>query len=361
MTETNLRVLVALSGGVDSAVCAALLQAEGLLVHGATLRLWKASDPENCLPLSQLTADEEAAQAIARHLNIPFSVIDAREDFRSCVIGNFLRTLKEGGTPSPCPLCNPNIKWKSLLDFAYKQGIQTIATGHYAQTRREADGSTLLLKARDAGKDQSYMLCQLTQEQLRHSLFPLGSISKTEVRQLALQMNLPVASRPDSQDLCFLGALSYQQFLEQNLLPSANRPGPIYNSAGLQIGEHSGLPGYTIGQRKGLPASTAALYVIGKDLARNALIVGHAEDLGSKSFVVRRLNWIPGPPPSKSFDCTVKIRYRAEAITAHLQVLASNRALVELEKPLRDVSPGQMAVFYEGERVLGGGTIEMPE
>lgn len=357
------RVVVAMSGGVDSSVAAALLIEQGYEVIGMMLRLWaedfvaedQACDTHNrCCTPDQM----RDARRVADLLGIPFYVIDTREVFRQQIVQRFIDGYASGETPNPCLACNRHIRFTHLLNHALALDAEYLATGHYARLRRASDGRIALLKGIDEAKDQSYVLSVLRQEQLRHALFPVGDYHKAEVRALAERFGLPVASKHDSQDLCFLADGDYRRFLRQ-YASDVIRPGPIMTTAGDILGQHTGLPDYTIGQRKGLGISYAEpLYVLAKDTTRNALIVGTRAELGKIVLVARDVNWISGEPPAESLRATVKIRYKARPATATVTPLSGDRVHVRFDAPLRDIAPGQGAVFYDGDRCLGSGIIE---
>ena len=349
------KVVVALSGGVDSSVAAALLMEQGYDVVGVTMRLWSAPgcEEENrcCTPQTR-----ELAAQLAEQLGIPFHILDAQQAFRQAVVQRFLDGYSRGDTPNPCVYCNRYLKWDHLWQFAQFIGAEAIATGHYARLREGTDGTYELWKGVDATKDQTYFLSLLTQQQLAHTLFPLGEYTKLEVRQLAHARQLPSADAPESQDLCFLGKRDYRDFLRE-YAPQAVQPGEIVDRHGKVLGSHNGLAFYTIGQRKGLPASAQALYVYEKDLEHNRLVVGTEDELGADSMQVREINWIAGNPPAEHFEAEVKIRFKAVPALAQVEVQPDGSAMVHFAKPLRDITPGQLAVFYQGEKVLGGGWI----
>ncbi len=351
-------VVVAMSGGVDSSVAAALLVKQGYQVTGMMLRLWSEDcgdgGSNRCCTPGQM-AD---ARRIANQLDIPFYVIDTQEVFRRTIVQFFIDRYAAGDTPNPCLECNRSIRFEWLLNHALALGADYLATGHYARVEHGADGVSRLLRARDAHKDQSYVLSVLTQEKLQHALFPIGDYTKAEVRALAATFGLPVASKHDSQDLCFLADGDYRRFLREHA-PQAIRPGPILTRNGEQLGEHTGLPHYTIGQRKGLGIShPEPLYVLATDPARNALIVGTAEELGVSALEAGRVNWIAGEPPAREpFRAEVKIRYSARPAPATVTPLPDDRLRAVFDAPLRDITPGQGAVVYEGDVVLGGGII----
>lgn len=350
------RVVVAMSGGVDSSVAAALLQQQGHEVIGVMLRLWSEPGKEDsnrcCTPDSMAQARRAAAK-----LGIPFYVLDAKEIFRSSVVQYFLDGYAAGQTPNPCLLCNRVIRWKFLLEHALALGAEYLATGHYAR-RVTMNGKQQLLRAVDRSKDQSYVLHVLTQETLRYALFPVGDYTKAEVRQMAERFGLPTAARKESQDLCFLAGEDYRDFIRRNA-PEMLTAGEILTQEGKVVGRHNGLANYTIGQRKGLGVAVGApLYVLAKDVARNALIVATKEALGRRELVAAEVNWISGEAPSQPFRAEVKIRYTAKEAWAEVRPLDGSRVEVRFDAPVRDITPGQAAVFYQGEVVLGGGIIQ---
>ncbi len=354
-------VVVAMSGGVDSSVAAALLVERGYDVTGMMLRLWSedcgTGGANRCCTPAQM-AD---ARRIADLLGIPFYVIDTQDVFRQTVVQFFIDRYAAGETPNPCLECNRVIRFGWLLEHALALGAEYLATGHYARVEHLAGGPSRLLKGIDPGKDQSYVLSVLTQEKLQCALFPVGDYTKAEIREMAAARGLPVASKDDSQDLCFLANGNYRRFLREHA-PDAIRPGPVLTRDGETLGQHSGLPHYTIGQRKGLGIShPVPLYVLGTDPARNALIVGPREQLGQSALVAGRVNWIAGAPPEGAFRCAVKIRYRARPAPATVTPQGADGARVEFDEPLRAITPGQGAVFYDGEECLGGGIIRRVE
>ncbi len=350
------RVVIALSGGVDSSVAAALLKEAGHEVTGVMLRLWSQPGMEGsnacCTP-----AAVELAAHVARQLQIPFQVIDVAGPFRDIVVQYFLDSLAAGQTPNPCLVCNRQIRWGVLWQQAQALGAHYLATGHYVRLRQAEDGRVELLRGVDAAKDQSYVLHVLTQDNLQHALFPVGDYTKEEIRALARQYRFPTAFQADSQDLCFLSGGDYRDFLRR-YAPQTMQPGPILLRDGRQVGEHQGLAAYTIGQRKGLGVAwSQPLYVLRKDVQRNALIVGTRDELGSDRLRVQDVNWLDGFPPAAPQRVEVKIRYKARPAAAVVTPSGADQAEVRFEQPLRDITPGQAAVFYQGERVLGGGFI----
>jgi tRNA-specific 2-thiouridylase len=352
------RVVIAMSGGVDSSIAAALLVKQGYEVIGMMLRLWSEPGTEKtnrcCTPDAMAQARRVAAQ-----LGIPFYAVDAQQAFRNRVVDYFIEGYTQGITPNPCLNCNRHIRWGFLLDRARTLGAQYMATGHYARLQKDPLGGIQLLRAQDKDKDQSYVLHVLTQEQLTHTLLPLGDYTKSQVRQLACELGLPVAERADSQDLCFLGDGDYRTFLARSV-PQVISPGPILDQDGRMLGKHQGLAFFTIGQRKGLGiAAPRPLYVLNKDFQQNALIVGEKQHLGKSELNVAEVNWIAGAPPIMPLRAQVKIRYRAAPVWATIPLLEKQGAHVILDQPLPNITPGQAAVFYDGEICLGGGVIQI--
>ncbi len=353
------RVVVAMSGGVDSSVAAALLVQQGFEVIGMMMRLW-AEDGENASGYNRCCTPDQMndARSIAGRLGIPFYVLDTREVFKGAIVRFFVDQYSQGYTPNPCLECNRHIRFEWLLNNALALDADYLATGHYARIRQAEDGCFQLLKGLDDAKDQSYVLSVLGQQQLSHAMFPVGEYSKPQVRDLAAQFGLPVASKHDSQDLCFLADGDYRRFLRQQN-PKVGEPGPILNRSGVMLGQHSGLSDYTVGQRKGLGLSTPEpLYVLGTDPARNALIVGTLDELGADRLTAGRVNWIAGHVPDAPIRAAVKIRYKARPVMATISPLGTDRVEVVFEEPLRDITPGQGAIFYDGDICLGGGIIE---
>lgn len=345
-------VAVALSGGVDSGVAALLLVEQGFDVTALTLQL--RSGPEGSpVPTPQAI---EGARALARRLQIPFRLIDARQSFQQEVIDTFVSEYAAGRTPNPCVACNRFIRFGLLMDRARALGIDTLATGHYARIR-QTDGDLQLLRGVDPSKDQSYFLHALTQSQLAHTRFPLGSLTKEKVRQMALEHGLAVAEQPESQDVCFLAGGNYRDFLERHA-PHILQPGPIRDTSGKVLGQHQGLAGYTIGQRKGLQISAPEpLYVLAIKPDENALVVGPAEELGGDRCRVEQVHFISGTEPSASFRAEAQIRYRARPTAATVDPLSEQTMEVRFDVSQRDITPGQFLVLYRGDVVLGGGII----
>lgn len=352
-------VVVAMSGGVDSSVAAALLVQAGYRCIGVMMRLWAetgagASSTNKCCSLESV----HDARAVADALGIPFYLINVEAPFKQHVVDFFVDAHQNGLTPNPCIECNRHIRFDYLLNYARRLGADFLATGHYARLRRAADGSVRLLKGVDEAKDQSYVLSMLGQAELNDLLFPIGDLPKAQVRALAAAQGLPVAAKHDSMDLCFVFDDDYRRFL-RDWAADALRPGPILDRSGRQWGTHSGLPNYTIGQRKGLGIGGAPypLFVLALDHARNALIVGAESELGQTHFTARQAHWVVETPAAGT-RALVKIRYKARAVGCTLHPLANGAAQlrVTLDEPLRDIAPGQSAVFHtgaDGDEVLG--------
>ena len=350
-------VAVAMSGGVDSSVAAALLVEQGYKVFGVMLNLW--SEPGSANLNRCCTPDSQAmARQVASILSIPFYVLDARQLFYDSVIKPFIYDYTHNRTPNPCVTCNRLVRWGFLLSYVLAAGADFLATGHYARLSQNTDGTYRLSRGVDTAKDQSYVMHVLTQEKLAHAIFPLGEHTKKEVRQMASKHGLPVANRPDSQDLCFIGASGkYAGFLAK-YAPQARNPGPILDRQGRILGQHQGLAFYTIGQRKGLRlASPVPLYVLEKDLQSNIIVVGPRAQSGSKQFVTENVNWIEAQPSESAFPASVKIRYTGHDISGMVNLLDGDRFRVEFESQVPDITPGQAAVLYNGDVCLGGGII----
>jgi tRNA-uridine 2-sulfurtransferase len=350
-------VAIAMSGGVDSSVAAAMLVKQGYQVIGLMLKLW--SEPESERGNRCCTPDSMAlARSVASILSIPFYVLDARQIFFDSVVTSFINGYTQNLTPNPCIICNNLIRWDFLLNHALAIGADYLATGHYARINTTITNTFQLVRAVDLSKDQSYVLHGLTQSKLKHALFPLGEYKKPEIRQIARDYNLPVSDRPDSQDLCFLGRdRDYRHFLTQ-YAPQSLKPGLIMDKMGNILGNHEGLAFFTIGQRKGIRIpSPNPLYVVAKDTLRNVLIVGAREESGSDHLVADRVNWVEGCPPASSFTALVKIRYTAKAVPGVVSIVNEHSFRVKFEYLLPDITPGQAAVLYNGNICLGGGII----
>jgi tRNA-specific 2-thiouridylase len=382
---------------VDSSLAAALLVEQGYDVTGVMMRLWSevAAGVESSNKCCSLEAVDDARR-VADLLDIPFYLLNVEQPFKQRVVDFTVASYLAGETPNPCIQCNRHIRFDYLFNYAMSLGADTLATGHYVRVRRAqghrspviADQSTdssvnqltnqptnqpiaahySLLTGLDPDKDQSYVLHVLTQDRLARVLFPVGEYTKPVVRAMAAERGLPVAGRHDSQDLCFLADGDYRRFLRDWTPEGAIQPGPIVDSGGRVLGQHSGLPFYTIGQRKGLGALTPErsagvaaaepLFVLRLEPASNTLVVGPAAELGRDHLTAHSVNWIAGQPPTEPIDAQVKIRYKARLAPAVVTPLPNGRVEVRLAEPLRDITRGQAAVFYQGEECLGGGLIE---
>lgn len=358
----NNRVMVAMSGGVDSSLAAALLKKEGYDCIGVTMRLWVSPDFEDeakhsgrgCCSLAAV----DDARRVADRLEIPFYVLNFKEAFRENVVDYFVEEYRRGRTPNPCIACNRYMKFDLLLRRALELEAWYVATGHYA--RVEYDGSSerwRLKKSADPAKDQTYTLYNLTQEQLSHTLFPLGGYLKTDVRAMAADIGLAVADKPDSQEICFIPDDDYKRFLREETDIKAV-PGPIFDTGGERVGTHVGLANYTIGQRKGLGlAAGRPLYVVEIDVEKNILIVGDDKDVFSKGLIADDLNYILIESLNEPRRVTVKVRYHTPEVPAVLIPRADGSVQLDFNEPQRAVTPGQAVVFYDGDDVVGGGTI----
>ncbi len=341
------KILVGMSGGVDSSVCAALLKQQGFTVGGVTLNLNDSFDVNNI-------AD---AKAVCDKLGIEHFSAELKTDFKQKVIDNFINEYINGRTPNPCIVCNKYIKFGEMLDLAQKYGYHKIATGHYAQIRKSDSGRYLLCKAEDVTKDQTYVLYCLTQEQLSKSEFPLGSLSKVQVREFAEQNKLVNAKKKDSQDICFVPDGDYASFIERTA-DYISQKGDYLNRDGQKIGEHNGVIHYTIGQRKGLGIALGKpAFVISKNAQDNTVVLGDEEFLFYKKVLVGDTNFIPFDTLENEMKVTAKLRYSQKEQTAVIRPLEKGEVLVEFDTPQRAPSAGQAAVFYDGDIVVGGGTI----
>jgi len=352
-------VMVAMSGGVDSSLAAALLLEQGYGVTGVTMHLW--TGPKERLGESRCCSLEatEGARRVCQALGIPHYVLNLSREFESCVVEPFVSEYARGRTPNPCIACNREVKFRLLLRKAVTMGFRYLATGHYARVRSsEEDGRYHLLRGVDRGKDQSYVLFMLGQAELAHLLFPLGEMTKVEVRRETGRRGLPTAGRPESQEICFIPHDDYRRFLAGRL-PEAARPGPIRDLQGSILGTHRGLPCYTVGQRKklGLSGRSHPLYVVALDLAGNALVVGPEEALLTPTLEAEEVSFVSGAWPPGPLRVEAKVRYRTPPAPATLVPLGFGRVRLEFRQPQRAITPGQAAVFYQGEEVLGGGTI----
>ena len=345
-----MKVVIAMSGGVDSSVAAALLKEEGHEVIGATMQVISSGN--------RATGAGTHAGQVAHKLGIPHHIMDFRDIFSRRVIDDFCREYSRGRTPNPCVLCNKDIKFGILRERAGELGADFIATGHHTRVERdENSGNYLLKKGADKQKDQSYFLCRLDQEQLSNVMFPVGNLTKKKVRQIARELGLSVADKPESQEICFIPDDDYAGFLE-NHVPGTARPGPILDREGNTLGEHRGIIYYTVGQRKGLNIAAAEpMYVIAIDAERNAVIAGTKEQTYSTELVAGNLNWIAMPAPESPIKVKARVRYRHAEAEATVSPLDDNSVYVKFAEPQMAITPGQTVVFYEGDTVIGGGTI----
>jgi len=348
-----------MSGGVDSSTAAWLLKEKGYKVIGATMCIGMLDRSQEgagrCCGLS----DIEDARRVALHIGIPFHVFELRNEFEKEIIDYFCNEYIKGKTPNPCILCNERLKFGSFLKKALEMGADFVATGHYARLDLDQKRVEYVLKRGvDRRKDQSYVLFSLKQDQLRHILFPLGGFRKEEVRKMAFETGLRVHDKPESQEVCFIPGASYHYFLSERLT-AAIEPGPIIDREGKVLGRHKGIPFYTIGQRRGLRmAAGKPLYVIGIDRERNAIIVGNEKEVYGDTFFVHSLNWIQPLETLSPISCMVKIRYNHPGADAVLSYQGRDEVKVEFKSPQKAITPGQAAVFYDGEVVLGGGWIK---
>ncbi|HLT20160.1 MAG TPA: tRNA 2-thiouridine(34) synthase MnmA [Thermomicrobiales bacterium] len=353
--------VVAMSGGVDSAVTALLLRERGYRVVGINMRLYTPPEGEEypnpcCAP----EALEDARMA-ARRIGVPFYPINLEREFEETVITYFVDEYAAGRTPNPCLECNREVKFRHLIDRARKLGADYLATGHYARVTRDADGVYHLREAVDAAKDQSYVLYAMSQEQLAFLMFPLGGLTKPEVREIAALFGLDVAGKPDSQETCFVGKGAYAEFV-MSRRPGLDKPGPIVLTDGTVVGEHDGLIGYTVGQRRGLGvAYSEPLYVLSLDTAANRLVVGTRDELSFSSLIARRASLTSGVWPDEPFEAEARVRYQGKRYAAVVEPLEPGTLRVNFAERPRAVAPGQAVVLYRGDEVLGGGTIEAGE
>ncbi len=349
------RVVVAMSGGVDSAVAAGLLVREGYDVIGITMRLWTLEDPDAPVGKKRCCSveDTDDARQAADVLGIPHYVLNMEREFRDRVVDYFVAEYGRGRTPNPCLACNEHVKFRALLDRAVALEANFLATGHYARIDRH-DGRYRLRRAADDAKDQSYVLYTLGQAELAKTLFPAGAYPKPRIRELAQEMGLLIAAKPDSADICFVPDGDYKAFVRRRLPQAA---GVVQDAGGNVIAGHDGVAGFTIGQRKGLGVALGEKrFVTGINPDLNAVTIGPEEDLMSDALVVEHVNWVAGVAPAP-VRAAVKIRYRTPAAPAMVTPLDGGGARVVFDRPQRAITPGQAAVFYDGDEVLGGGAI----
>jgi tRNA-specific 2-thiouridylase len=349
MPRAGETLAVAVSGGVDSMMTTVLLKERGHRVLALHMILRPDDPPE---PGSHIVR-------LAARIGVPLHVVDLRRAFQRQVIKPFLLAYRLGKTPNPCVICNPTIKFSLLWDKAAELGAKMLATGHYARVVYDESFDILrLFRARDRSKDQSYFLYKLQQSQLARSLFPLGDSLKSEVKQLAAKVGMSEYYRQESQEICFVSHKDYRSFLEEHLGPDLPGPGPVVDLQGRQLGEHRGIHRYTIGQRRGISIpSSAPYYVVQLDSETNTVRVGRKSDLNHRKLLVREVNWMSGTPPTSETKALVQVRSRHREAAALLTV-DGNNTVVTFSKPQEAITPGQSAVFYANQEVLGGGIIE---
>ena len=348
-----MKVLAAMSGGVDSSVAAALMLQQGHDVIGVTLKQWEGPDGQMPTAGCCTVADAEDARRVSAQLGIPYYVLDYTEEFRSSVVDRFGADYLAGRTPNPCIECNRRVRFNALLDRAGDLDCEALVTGHHARVVFE-DGSYRLKKGLDRAKDQSYVLHMLGQDELARVLLPVGDLIKDDVRAIASDLGLRTANKPDSQDICFVDG-DYRDFLT-TYFPQSAQPGPIVDTDGQVLGRHDGTSGFTIGQRKGLGIALGEpRFVVELDPANATVVIGDRDSLGSTSCQVEEVSWVGGEPTG-SFTADVKVRYRSEGAAARIEK-AGEAWIVNFDQPVEAVAPGQAGVFYRDDEVLGGGTI----
>ncbi|NLY54838.1 MAG: tRNA 2-thiouridine(34) synthase MnmA [Firmicutes bacterium] len=352
------RVLVAMSGGVDSSVAAALLQEQGYDVYGATMRLWASETADERAGGCCSLASVEDARRVAHRLGIPFYVLNFRDAFRTQIVEQFIAEYKAGRTPNPCIACNRHMKFDLFLQKALALGLDYIATGHYARRVCDDSGRCWIEKAADEHKDQTYALYNIKPEQLAHILFPLGDLRKDEVREVARRYHLPTAEKEESQEICFIPDNDYRRWLSDEVgLPS--QPGNIVNRAGQVLGQHTGIYNFTIGQRRGLGiVYEEPLYVIAIRPEQNEVVVGTRDEVWSYSLLADDVNLLYWPCTDSDPPLAAKIRYSAAEVPCEIELLPDRQMRVFFQQPVRAATPGQAVVVYAGRKVVGGGTIQ---
>ncbi len=352
-----MRIVIAMSGGVDSSVAAALLAGQGHEVIGLSMQLYDQSGSEvfgSCCSLDDL----HDARRVASTLGFPHYILNFEQQFRETVIANFVSEYASGRTPIPCAHCNSSLKFSTLLERAQGLGAGSVATGHYARVEQNADGRWLLKRSADREKDQSYFLFSLTQEQLAHAVFPVGALTKLEVREQARRLALTVADKPDSQEICFVPDHDYASFVAKHH-PGVARAGAIVSETGERLAEHGGVHRFTVGQRKGLGvASPAPLYVLKIDAASREVTVGPRSSLDRESLTASGVNWIAADAPIAWMPVSAQIRHRHTPSPGRVRAIGAARAEFVFDTPQPAITPGQAVVFYDGDVVVGGGWID---
>lgn len=359
-----------MSGGVDSSVAAALLKQEGYNLIGITMNLFCSQNASQTSCCSAKSAED--AKKVANQLGFPHYTLNLKDEFKKYVIDNFIEEYKNGRTPNPCVRCNQFIKFDILLKRANELGAEFVATGHYARIAAASRKSQVasqdisdselvtrdlrLLKGIDNKKDQSYFLYRLNQNILKHTMFPLGSMTKENIRKIAKELKLPVAEKKESQEICFIEDDDYKKFISENI-PEALKPGPILDTKGNIIGKHDGIVFYTVGQKKGIGAHIKRMYVVEIDPKRNAVIIGEDKDTLKQSLTANDATFVSGVFPDKAIDIKAKIRYNSVESDAQLIPLENKSVQVILKNSQRAITPGQSVVFYDNDEVLGGGII----
>jgi tRNA-specific 2-thiouridylase len=354
-----MRVVVAMSGGVDSSVAAALLTEAGHEVIGLSMQLYDQRDGESGYGSCCSLDDLHDAGRVARTLNIPHYIVNFEREFQRTVVANFVSEYVAGRTPIPCSHCNSDLKFATLLDRSMAYGAEVVATGHYARISIDPDtGRQVLRRGLDAAKDQSYFLFSLTQDQLSRASFPVGDLSKDAVRDIARRLNLAVAEKPDSQEICFVPDGDYAAFIERKT-GDLQSGGSIVNQSGEVLGQHGGVHRFTIGQRKGLGIAAAEpLYVLQLRPVDKTVVVGPRPELERTSLTASTVNWIAGAPPASPLRVTAQIRHRHQPAAGTVCPIDGARASMEFDAPVTAITPGQAVVFYDGDVVVGGGWIE---